>query len=100
MKRHSCSTADTTAGASSRHRVMSSGGSESLSTEAQAEMPPVRLLLTVPETSEALGVSRSAVYELMDRGAVRNIKIGRSHRVLITSLEEFIAQRLSAQQSA
>ena len=100
MKRHSRSRADSTAGASSRHRGMGSGGSESLSTGEQAEMPPVRLLLTVPEAAEALGVSRSVVYELMDRGDLRNIKIGRSRRVLVTSLEEFIARRLSEQHSA
>jgi excisionase family DNA binding protein len=100
MKRRNRSNADTTAGASSRHRGVGRSGSESASTGEQAEMPPVRLLLTVPEAAEALGVSRSVVYELMDSGDLRNIKIGRSRRVLMTSLEEFIARRLSEQHSA
>jgi excisionase family DNA binding protein len=100
MKRRNRSNADTTADASSRHRGIGSSGSESLSTGEQPEMPPVRLLLTVPEAAEALGVSRSVVYELMDSGDLRNIKIGRSRRVLVTSLEEFIARRLSEQHSA
>jgi excisionase family DNA binding protein len=54
----------------------------------------------VPEAAEALGVSRSVVYDLMDGGDVRNIKIGRFRRILLTSLEEFIARRLSEQHSA
>ena len=100
MKRHSRSTADTTAGPSSRHSRLGSSGSESLSTEAQAETSSARLLLTVLEAAEALGVSRSVVYELMDRGDLQNIKIGRSRRIPVASLEEFIARRLSKQQSA
>lgn len=100
MKRHSRSTADTTAGPSSKHREGGIGGSESLSTEAQAETTSARLLLTVLEAAEALGVSRSVVYELMDSGDLQNIKIGRSRRIPVASLEEFIARRLSKQQSA
>jgi excisionase family DNA binding protein len=100
MKRHSRSTADTSANPSSGHSLSGMGESESLSTEALAETPPARLLLTVLEAAEALGVSRSVVYELMDSGDLRNIKIGRSRRIPVTSLEEFIAHRLSEQQSA
>jgi excisionase family DNA binding protein len=100
MKRRNRSTADTPASPSSGNRGLGIGESESISTGEKVEAPPARLLLTVPEAAEALGVSRSVVYELMDSGDLRNIKIGRSRRILVTSLEEFIARRLSEQQSA
>jgi hypothetical protein len=54
MKRRNRGTADSTAGPSSKHREVGIGDSESISTDAQAEMPSARLLLTVLEAAEAL----------------------------------------------
>ena len=54
-----------------------------------------KLLLTVPEASVVLGLSRSVMYELMDAGEIRSVKIGRARRVPFVALEEFVAHRLA-----
>jgi len=58
---------------------------------------PIRLLLTIPEAAASLGISRSLVYELVQMGTIATIKIGRSRRVPVAALEDFIAQQLKLQ---
>lgn len=50
-----------------------------------------RLLLRVEEAAEALGVSRTTLYELLKVGHIHAIHIGRSVRVPVASLEEYVA---------
>jgi excisionase family DNA binding protein len=57
----------------------------------------LRLLLTIPEAAASLGVSRSLVYELVQVGTITTIKIGRSRRVPVAALEDFIAQQMRRQ---
>lgn len=57
----------------------------------------VRILLTIPEAAEALGVGRSVVYELLLEGGLPSVKIGRSRRVPVAALQEFVASRLDEQ---
>src|SRR5690348_8863792 len=52
-----------------------------------------KILLTVLEAAEALGICRSVVYELMASGELPNIKIGRARRIPISMLETFVARR-------
>jgi excisionase family DNA binding protein len=59
---------------------------------------PVKLLLTTAEAAEALGLCRSAVYELLLVGEIASVKIGRARRVPVKALEDFIVRRLSQQQ--
>ncbi|WP_328524349.1 helix-turn-helix domain-containing protein [Kribbella sp. NBC_00359] len=54
-------------------------------------MQDVKLLYRVPEVAEALGVSRAKVYQLIQSGALRSIKIDSSRRVRQADLMEFIA---------
>ena len=61
---------------------------------APSDMPSVKLLLTVPEAADALGLCRSVIYELLLCGELRSIKIGRARRIPLTVLEEFVARRL------
>ena len=49
-----------------------------------------RLLFTVHETAEMLGVSRSRVYELITTEQLASIKIGRSRRVSLASIQQFV----------
>ncbi|WP_375430163.1 helix-turn-helix domain-containing protein [uncultured Friedmanniella sp.] len=53
-----------------------------------------KLLLTPAEAAEALGVSRSQLYELMRRHEVVSILIGRSRRVPAGPLRDYV-QRLA-----
>ena len=49
-----------------------------------------KYLLTVPETAEATGLSRSKTYELIASGAIKSVMIGRSRRVPVSALEDFL----------
>lgn len=49
-----------------------------------------RLLLTVNEAAESLGLGRTKVYELISAGQIETVRIGRSVRIPAESLEEFV----------
>ena len=59
-----------------------------------------RLLLTVPETAEALAISRSKLYELLANGAVASIRIDGSRRIPLTVLEDYVSQLLTERKAA
>jgi excisionase family DNA binding protein len=61
---------------------------------ATASSNSLRLLLTIPEAATTLGISRSRLYELVQVGVISSVKIGRSRRVPVTVLQDFIAQQL------
>lgn len=48
--------------------------------------PPARLAYRVPEAAEALGVCRATVYNLISRGDISVVKIGRATRVPASEL--------------
>ena len=54
-----------------------------------------RLLLTIEEAARRLSIGRSHIYELMQRGGLRSVRIGRSRRILNTDLQAFIDQILN-----
>ncbi len=47
-------------------------------------------LVSVEDASRALGVSRTALYALMDRGRLRSHKLGRRRLVARAALEELL----------
>lgn len=49
-----------------------------------------RLMVTVEEAAECLGVGRSTVYDLMRMGHLGSVKIGRSRRIPIEALHAYI----------
>ena len=59
-----------------------------------------KLLLTVPEAAEALGVSRSHLYNLIQQGHLPTIRLGASVRVPRRWLEEFVEQQVKAWESS
>jgi len=46
-------------------------------------------LLTVPEAAKYLGVGRKKIYELLEWGEIKGVKLGRSVRVEKESLDRF-----------
>jgi excisionase family DNA binding protein len=50
-----------------------------------------RLLLTVEEAADRLGIGRSLMYELIGCGQIASIRVGRLRRVPSESLTEYVA---------
>jgi excisionase family DNA binding protein len=51
---------------------------------------PTKLLLTVTEACQVLAISRSKLYGLLNSGHLPSVHIGRSRRIRMTDLEEFV----------
>ena len=54
------------------------------------EFSPTKLLLTVTEASHALAISRSKLYELLNSGHLPSVYIGRSRRIRMKDVEDFV----------
>jgi len=54
---------------------------------------PERLLLTVEEAAEQLGIGRTLIYKLISSGEIESIRIGRLRRVPTAAIQEY-ARRL------
>ncbi len=50
-------------------------------------------LLTVAEAASELRLSKSQTYELLKRGELRSLSIGKSRRVTPDALDDFIARK-------
>ncbi len=48
-------------------------------------------LLAIKQVIYELGISRTAIYELIDGGKLKTVKIGRRRLVPLEAIEEFIA---------
>jgi excisionase family DNA binding protein len=66
-------------------------------TSAEARRPSDELtsgrgLLRVEEAAEWLGVGRTKAYELVYRGTLASVTIGRSRRIPVSALEAFVTR--------
>ena len=52
------------------------------------------VLITVDELAARLSIGRTAAWELVRKRKIKSVKIGRTRRVPITSLQEYIEQLL------
>jgi excisionase family DNA binding protein len=50
-----------------------------------------KLLLTPEEAAQALNISRTKVFELLQVEALRSVKIGKSRRIPTEAVREFVA---------
>jgi excisionase family DNA binding protein len=67
-----------------------------------APMPqpkPARLLLTVEETAERLGIGRTFAWRLVGTGVLKSVQIGRLRRVHVDAIREY-ADRLATKGAA
>ncbi len=53
-----------------------------------------KLLLAVPEVARRLGMGRSFVYQLVMKGEIPSIKLGRARRIPVSALEKFVEGKL------
>jgi excisionase family DNA binding protein len=53
--------------------------------------PVLRLLYRVGEAAAALSLSRAKVYELINSGALRSVRIDGARRIRAADLEAFVA---------
>ncbi len=58
-----------------------------------------RLLLTVAEACDCLHLSRPVVYQLINSGQLRSIKIGTARRIPIDALRAYVQEALDGQGS-
>ena len=63
-----------------------------MTTETGDSVPNGRLLITMADAAAMLSISRAAFYRLVMRGQIHTIRIGRSRRVSVSALQEFISR--------
>lgn len=51
-------------------------------------------LHTIREVAELLGYEKSSIYNLLNEGRLRCVKIGRSNRIPRSAVDEFIAKNV------
>lgn len=65
-----------------------------VSVSSSADEPFVgRLVLTVPEAAQALGLSVATVRSLLRRGDLQSISFGRAARITVRELTEYVDRR-------
>ena len=67
--------------------------------EGQAEQFPI-LLLRIDEAARRLGIARTLMYQLVQRGEVESVHVGRLHRIPVASLEEYVEDLRTRPESA
>lgn len=55
-----------------------------------------KLLLTPEEAGERLGVGRTQIYDLMRRGELRSVHIGRLRRIPVSALQRYVEELTAA----
>jgi excisionase family DNA binding protein len=50
-----------------------------------------RIVLTIEEAAECLGIGRTLMYSLVTAGEVESVRIGRLRRVPIDALDRYVA---------
>jgi excisionase family DNA binding protein len=51
-----------------------------------------KLLVSIDEGCEVVGVKRSKMYELLATGEIESVKIGKSRRIPVDALEEYVSR--------
>lgn len=62
---------------------------------APEKRPPQRVLLTVEEAAEQLGIGRTMVYRLIRDNEIESVQIGRLRRIPMTSVRDYAARLIA-----
>lgn len=65
--------------------------------DPHSALPVMPLLLTVNQAAELLGLGRSTIYELIDRGELKSVKRGASRRIPLKEVYDYIDLLLDRQ---
>jgi len=60
------------------------------------KVPPLQLLVTIPEAASMLSIGRTKVTELIAAKSLPTVRIGRSVRIPVASLQKWVEQEISA----
>lgn len=55
----------------------------------------MKLLLSVDEAAAMMSIGRNLVYDLVMRRQIASVKLGRSRRIPVAALQEFVARQLA-----
>lgn len=61
--------------------------------------PPERVLLTVEEAAERLGIGRTTAFALVKSGEIESVLIGRLRRVPVTAVQDYAARLVAGEQA-
>jgi excisionase family DNA binding protein len=61
--------------------------------------PAERLMLTVEQSAELLGLGRTTTYELVMSGTIESVHVGRRRLIPRSALDRFIERLMEAQSS-
>lgn len=64
---------------------------------SDAARPEPPMLATVEEAARRLSIGRTAAYMLVLRGELQSVKIGRTRRVVVASLDAYIQRLLGSE---
>lgn len=59
-------------------------------------LDPTDRLLTAAQAMQRLAVSRDKIYDLLRRGEIHSLKIGRSRRIPSSAVETYLQRQLDA----
>lgn len=65
-------------------------GCQGRSSRRSYDVTELKLLVTPEEAARRLAISRSRLFHLMASGELESIKVGRSRRIPVKALEEFV----------
>ena len=58
------------------------------------------VLITVEEMAAMLSIGRTVAWELIRKQKIKSVKIGRTRRVPITAIQEYVAQLMKSEEVA
>ena len=77
----------------SGHRAAFSGEAEPVSSTSA---PPQARLVSIEVAAQLLGIGRTTVYDLVNRGELRSTKIGRRTLLAVEDIDAFVHRKLAS----